>query len=157
MSYQLCVKMPVSTWCYIPTSLPPKPSSIFYYPKLNFQALDTKRSVASLGKGDFLNITISFLSSKFSVFQLYVGMVSHMQALVTLSSTIPIQNTWIFTTESIWVLAACSWGSNVEIPTFLFSFTSKSVSVTCYHTFFADPFLYSNCSVFPGFSSFIGG
>ena len=29
------VKMPVSAWCYIPTSLPPEPLSIFYYLKLN--------------------------------------------------------------------------------------------------------------------------
>ena len=29
------VKMHVSAWCYIPSSLPPEPLSIFYYLKLN--------------------------------------------------------------------------------------------------------------------------
>ena len=29
------VKMPVSAWCYIPTSLPPELSSRLYYLKLN--------------------------------------------------------------------------------------------------------------------------
>ena len=42
------VKIPVSAWCYIPTSLPLEPSSIFHYLKLNIQVLDAKRPVASL-------------------------------------------------------------------------------------------------------------
>ena len=29
------VKMPISAWYYIPTSLPPKPPLILYYLKLN--------------------------------------------------------------------------------------------------------------------------
>ena len=40
----LCsVRMPVDTLCYIPTSLPPEPSSIFYYLELN----STNRPLAS--------------------------------------------------------------------------------------------------------------
>ena len=35
LQYESYVKVPVSAWCYIPTSLPPEPSSIFYYLKLN--------------------------------------------------------------------------------------------------------------------------
>ena len=38
--FLLYVMMPVSAWCYIPTSLSPEPSSILYYLKL-FRALDT--------------------------------------------------------------------------------------------------------------------
>ena len=43
---QSYVKMPVSAWCYIPTSLPPEPSSILYYLKLNYT---TKGPVVSIG------------------------------------------------------------------------------------------------------------
>ena len=32
---QSYVKMPVSAWCYIPTSLPQEPSSTLYYLMLN--------------------------------------------------------------------------------------------------------------------------
>ena len=35
LQFESYVKMPVSAWCYIPTSLPQEPSSIFYYLKLN--------------------------------------------------------------------------------------------------------------------------
>ena len=47
-----------------------------------------------------------FYSASVVLFQLHGGMVSHMQALATPSST--VHNTWILTTESISVLAACS-------------------------------------------------
>ena len=46
-----------------------------------------------------------FYSASVVLFQLHGGMVSHMQALATPSSTVHI--TWILTTESISVLAAC--------------------------------------------------
>ena len=36
--------------CYIPTSLPPEPSSILHYLSCRIQALDTKRPVVSFGK-----------------------------------------------------------------------------------------------------------
>ena len=49
-------------------------------------------------------------SASVVVFQLHGGWVSHMQALATPST---VHNTWILTTESISVLAACSWGSDV--------------------------------------------
>ena len=44
-------------------------------------------------------------SASVVLFQLHGGWVSHMQALATPST---VQNTWILTTESISVLAACS-------------------------------------------------
>ena len=47
---QSYVKMPVSAWCNIPTSLPQEPSSIL----CSIQALDTKRPVASLVEGGLL-------------------------------------------------------------------------------------------------------
>ena len=47
-----------------------------------------------------------FYSASVALFQLHGGMVSHMQALATPSSTIHI--TWILTSERISVLAACS-------------------------------------------------
>ena len=46
-----------------------------------------------------------FYSASVVLFQLHGGMVSHMQALATPSST--VHNTWILTTESISLLAAC--------------------------------------------------
>ena len=49
-----------------------------------------------------------FYPSSVVLFQLHGGMVSHMQVLATPSSTVHILNTWIITTESILVLAACS-------------------------------------------------
>ena len=61
---------------YIPTSLPPKPSSIFYYPKLSF------------GKRDLLGICYPFYPASVVFFHLHGGMVSLMQALVTPSSTV---------------------------------------------------------------------
>ena len=63
---------------------------------------------ASLGKGNFLGICISFLSSKCSAFQLHGGMGSHMQVLPTPSSTVNNTNTCILTTETILVLLASS-------------------------------------------------
>ena len=39
---------------------------------------------------------------------LHGGMVSHMQVLATLTSTLHNINSWILTTEGILVLAACS-------------------------------------------------
>ena len=44
-------------------------------------------------------------SASLVVFQLHGGWVSHMQALATPST---VHNTWILTTESISVLAACT-------------------------------------------------
>ena len=81
------VKMPVSTWCYITTSLPPEPSSIFSIESW-IQALDTKRPVASLAKGDLLGICHLLFSASVVLFQLHGGMVSHMQVLATPSSTV---------------------------------------------------------------------
>ena len=65
-------KMP---WCYIPTSLPPEPSSILSW----IQALDTKRPIASPSP---------FYPASVVLFQLHGGMVSHMQVLPTPSSTV---------------------------------------------------------------------
>ena len=66
----------------MPTSLLPQPWLIFYYLKFN-QALDTKNLVASLGKRDLLSICHCVV-----LFQLHGGIVSHMQVLATLSSTV---------------------------------------------------------------------
>ena len=79
---QSYVKMPVSSWCYIPTSLPQEPSSILYY-LCWIRALDTKRPVASLVKGGLLYryMPSPFYPSSVVFFQLHGGMVSHMQEL----------------------------------------------------------------------------
>ena len=58
------IRIPVNTWCYIPTSLPPEPSSMFYS-LIWIHALDTK-----------------------GLFQLHGGMVSRMQVLATPSSIV---------------------------------------------------------------------
>ena len=53
------------------------------------QALDTKRPVASLGKGDLLgNMPSPFYPASVVFFQLHGGMVIHLQALATPSSTV---------------------------------------------------------------------
>ena len=62
-------------------------------------------------KGFLRYMPSPFYSASVVLFQLYGGMVSHMQALATPSST--VHNTWILNTESISVLAACSSGSDV--------------------------------------------
>ena len=67
--------------------------------------------MSALGKGILRYMPSPFYSASVLLFQLHVGMVSHMQALATPSST--VHNTWILTTESISVLAACSLGSDV--------------------------------------------
>ena len=55
-----------------------------------------------------------FCPASIVLFQLHEGMVSHMQVLATPSSTVHIiLNTWILTTKTIVVLAACSCGSDV--------------------------------------------
>ena len=74
------------------------------------QALDTKRPVASLVKGGLLGIC-HLLSSCVVLFQRHGGMVCHMQVLAT--NLYIILYTWILTSETILVLAACSWGSDV--------------------------------------------
>ena len=48
-----------------------------------------------------------------ALFQLHGGMVSHMQALATPSFAVHNTNYLIFTTESILVLGASSWGNDV--------------------------------------------
>ena len=62
--------------------------------------------LSALGKGFLRYMPSPFYSASVAVFQLYGGMVSHMQALATPSSTIHI--TWILNSERISVLAACS-------------------------------------------------
>ena len=99
------VKMPVS--CYIPTSLPPEPLSILYY----LQELDNKRPVESLWRVKYMpspSYPVSVV-----LFQLHGGIVSPMQVLPTPFSTMHILNTWILTTETILVLDACFWDSDV--------------------------------------------
>ena len=54
-----------------------------------------------------------FYSASVVLFQLHGGMVSHMQALATPSSTIHI--TWILNTESISVLAASGADRHLDI------------------------------------------
>ena len=65
------------------------------------QALDTKRPVARLAKGDLLGMCYAFPAS-------WVHGQSY--ASITPSSAVHnlILNTWIFTTKTILVLAACS-------------------------------------------------
>ena len=80
---QSYVKMPVSAWCYIPTSLPPESSSILYYFKLN-----SGRACCQHWVRGFLRYMPSpFYSARVVLFQLHGGMVSHMQTLATPSCT----------------------------------------------------------------------
>ena len=66
--------------------------------------------LSALGIGYLRYMPSPFYSG--SVLSSFMGvMVNHMQALATPSST--VYNTWILTTESISVLAACSGGSDV--------------------------------------------
>ena len=53
-----------------------------------------------------------FYPSSVVLFQLYGGIVSHMQVITTHFSTV---YTWILTSEAILVLAACSLGSDVGV------------------------------------------
>ena len=71
------------------------------------QALDTKGPVEPWVKGFLRYMPSPFYSASVVLFQLHGGTVSHMQALAIPSST--VHKTWILTTESISVLAACSW------------------------------------------------
>ena len=59
------VKILDSIWCYIPTSLPPEPSSIFYYLKLNSGVWTLK----GLSKG----IWYFFLQHAFPGFSSFMG------------------------------------------------------------------------------------
>ena len=75
-------------------------------PEASLKALDFNRPVARLAKGNSLGIC--HLSNKCSAFP-HGGMVSHMQVLATLSST--VHNTiitWILTTKTTLVLSAGS-------------------------------------------------
>ena len=108
MSFQLsankrCLSAPDAT---SRTSLPQEPSSILYYLKLN-SGIGYYEACSQPWVRGFLRYKPSpFYSASVVLFQLHEGMVSHMQALATPSST--VHNTWILTTESISVLAACS-------------------------------------------------
>ena len=68
----------------------------------------TKRPVASLVYAISLLYPASVV-----LFQLHGGMVSHMQALAIPSLTVHNTKYLILSTESILVLAASSWGSDV--------------------------------------------
>ena len=76
--------MPDAT--YIPASLPQLQNHRQYFTILSrIQALDTKRPVASLAKGDLLGICHP---ASVVFFQLHGGMVNLMQVLATPSSTV---------------------------------------------------------------------
>ena len=71
-----------------PTSLPPKPSSIVYYPKLNssighYDAFSQPRE-----RGFIRYMPSPFYPASILFFQLHGGMVSVMQALATPSSSV---------------------------------------------------------------------
>ena len=95
------------------------------------------------------------------LFQFRGGMVSHMQVLVTPSSTV-YNNTWILTTEIISGLPACACSirhyitfisdckvvesSSLVSVRFIEAFKHNYISVvvnsgTSFRTFFADPYL----------------
>ena len=79
MQSESYVKIPVSAWCYIPTSLPPEPSSICYYLKLN----------SGIGHYEacLKGYCYSFLYSNCSAFPASWGIISHMLLLATPSLT----------------------------------------------------------------------
>ena len=86
------------------------------------RALDTKRSVASLGKGDFLGITISFLSSRFSVFP---ALCWHSQSYASISHTLHTYHR-----------KHISFGSLFLRQYIYISFFSFTSNVTCLPPFF---------------------
>ena len=103
------VKMPVSAWCYIPTSLPPKPSTIFYYPKLNSSIGHYEAFSLPWERGFIRYMPSPFYPAGIVFFQLHGGMVSLTQALATPSSTVHTSIKYLDSYhESISVLAASS-------------------------------------------------
>ena len=85
---QSYVKMPVSAWCYIHTSLPQEPSSILYYLMLNSGIGHLEASSQPCEKGFVRYMPSPFYPSSVVLFQLHGGMVSHMQVLATQYNTI---------------------------------------------------------------------
>ena len=107
MTYQLSctcnpnksyVKIPDTSW-YVPTLLPPEPSSIFYYLELK-NIGDLEACIQPCGRGFVM----------YMLFLMHGCIVIHMQVFGTPSLTL-----LDFTTQSILVLASCSWGSDVGI------------------------------------------
>ena len=84
---QSYVKMPVSAWSYILTSLPQEPSSILYYFKLNSGIGHLGACCQHWVRGFLRYMPSPFYSASVVLFQLHGGMVSHMQALATPSCT----------------------------------------------------------------------
>ena len=82
---QSYVKMPVSAWCYIPTSLPQEPSSILYY--LMLKSGIGHWEACEMGFVRYMPSPV--YPSNVVLFQLHGGggggggMVSHMQVLAT--------------------------------------------------------------------------
>ena len=58
---------------------------------------------------------LSFYSASVVLFQLHGIVVRHKPVLAIPSSTVHILKTWILITETILVLAACSWGRDVAL------------------------------------------
>ena len=87
------------------------------------------------------NYAFPLYSASVVLFQLHGGWVSHIQALAT---PLTVQNTWILTTESISVLAACSslvsvlFREAISHPYIsFFHLLVNGFSVTCFRTFFS--------------------
>ena len=72
--------------------------------KIEFRHWTLRGLLSALGKGISYVYAISFLFSKCSTFPASCG---HGQSYSSISHTL-VHNTWILTTESISVLAACS-------------------------------------------------
>ena len=110
MTFQLpaiCIKVMsrcLSATNAIPTSLPPKPLSIFNYPNLNSSIGHYDAFSQPLEKGFIRYMPSPSYPASILFFQLHGGMVSLMQALATPFST--IHNTWILTMKAyqVWLL-----------------------------------------------------
>ena len=72
------------------TSLPPKPSSIFYYPKLNSNIGHYEAFSQSWVRVFVMYMPSPFYPSRVVLFQLHGGMVNHMQVLNTHFSIVHI-------------------------------------------------------------------
>ena len=134
--------MPVSAWCYIPTSLPPNFRQ--YFTILSWiEALDTKRPVER-------GFVTTFYTANVVLFQAFPaswGIISHMLVLATPSLT--VHNTkYLDPYHQSHISFSCLFLLLMWIQVLD---TKRPVERG-----FVTHFLYSNCSAFPGFSSFMG-
>ena len=92
-----------------------------------------------------------FYRASVVLFHLHGGMVSHMQVLPIPLQLCIILNTWILTTETMLVLAVCSWGSDVgysirhwQASWHNFRIAGSGKLIPCFRTFreaFSHPYI----------------